>query len=82
MARRVKPPEYQLGQHVQVKTLDGVESGQIIRLPVPPSDVLLNGSPYYVLNVFDVETFVEQDEILGVIPDVRDPESVEAWLSA
>lgn len=73
---------YTVGQHVRVKTSAGVEVGEIVRLPVPPSDVLLSGSPYYVLNVFDVETFVRGEEILGVVPNVRDPEAVEAWLTA
>lgn len=73
---------YEVGQHVRVRTLDGVEAGAIVRLPVPPSDELINGSPYYVVNVFDVETFVEEGEILGVIPDVADIGAVESWLSA
>lgn len=74
--------KYQLGQHVRVKTPDGIEAGEIVRLPVPPSDTLINGSPFYVLNVFDVETFVMPEEILEVIPDLSDVDAVEAWLGA
>lgn len=80
MARR--GVKYAVGQHVRVQTSAGIEAGEITRLPVPPSDVLLTGSPYYVLNVFDVETHVHAHEILGAIPDLKDVGAVEAWLDA
>lgn len=72
--------KYAVGQHVTVKTVSGTESGEITRLPVPPSDVLLDGSPYFVVNVYDVETHVTRDEIVGVIPDLKDIDAVEVWL--
>lgn len=74
--------KYAVGQHVRVRTVDGEETGEIVRLPVPPSDVLLTGSPYYLVNVYDVETPVLVEEIVEVVPDVRSIAAVEAWLEA